>query len=162
MKGKKNIKHLPVSRHGQKSKIKNLPQKDKILKLFFIIIIFSFLFANIFFSQLISPLFFRLVDNDKKAVIEFLEKIKTLPQFSQELEKYKKIYGKSIDEEVFAKERQRKQMVKKLEQILEKNPKARDVLYNLYLLYNEMGDKIKAQKYLERARAIDPNIHSQD
>ena len=131
-----------------------------IIKLFGIIIIFFLLFINIILSQKIDPLYLGLINNDKKATIDFLKKIKTQPYFPQELEKYKKIYGKTIEEEVFTQERQRKRMIKNLEQILEKNQKARDVLYGLFLLYEEDGDKTKAMEYLKRAKEVDPNIEN--
>ncbi|MFN4212990.1 MAG: hypothetical protein ACK4FL_03475 [Microgenomates group bacterium] len=151
MKDKKNIKN-------QKSKIKNIEQKFTILKILFFIIIFSILFINLIYSQKIPPLYLRLINNDRQAAIEFLQKIKNLPQFPQEFEKYKKIYGERVEDEVFAKERERKQMIKNLEQMLEKNPKARDVLYSLFLLYEEDGDKTKAMEYLIKAREVDPEI----
>lgn len=132
--------------------------QTKILPILFFIIIFLFLSINLIYSQKINPLYLRLIDNDKKAVVEFLQKTKTLPLFSQELEKYKNIYGKTFEEEVFAKENERKQMIKNLEQILEKNPNARDVLYGLYWLYHEDGDKIRAQEYLRQAKEVDPSI----
>ncbi len=133
-------------------------QLSKIFRFFLVVLIFLFLISNLFSSQIISPVYFRLINDEKKAAIEFLEKIKKLPEFKDELKKYKTIYGKTIEEEVFAKEIREKQMIKNLEQILEKNPKSRDVLYSLYLLYDSRGDKIKAKEYLRQAKEVDPNM----
>lgn len=58
--------------------------------------LFVFLLANIFSSQLVSPLYFQLVKEDKNAVIAFLERIKHLPSFLPLLETNKNIFGSAI------------------------------------------------------------------
>ncbi len=42
--------------------------------------------------------------------------------------------------------------------LLTTNPNSADAYLNLYLTYNNKGDKIKAEECLEKAKAIDPNI----
>ena len=49
-------------------------------------------------------------------------------------------------------------MIQQIEQLLQKNPYSRDLLYRLFFLYDRMGKKIPAQEYLQRAKAIDPSI----
>lgn len=139
-------------------KIKLPLKKIKILKLVPFIFIYLFLFINIKESQNLPLLYLQVISKKKEAIVDFLKKIRALNYFPQELEKYKKIYGKKIDEEVFAQERERKQMIKNLEQILEKNPKARDVFYSLYWLYKEEDNKKKATEYLRKAKELDPEI----
>ncbi len=129
-------------------------------KVLFFLLIFFYIFLNILFSQLISPLYFQLVKEDKKAVINFLQKIKNSAYFSPFLDKSKNIYGTQIEQEVFAEDNKRKETIAKFESFLQKNPKSRDLLYNLYLLYNEAGNKTKAEDYLERAKEIDPLIEN--
>lgn len=115
------------------------------------LILTVFLLANIIQSQTISSIFFPMVNGYRLSAVEFLKKIRRESIFASELKKFQNIYGKSIEDEVFYEERKRNQIIKNLEQILEKNPQARDVLYSLYLLTND-------QKYLQRAKAVDPNI----
>lgn len=158
---KKNIESpafVKTTAGKQKSNIKNTVQKLKILKLSIFIVFFFFLIFNLISSQVISLLYFQLVSNNKKATVNFLEKIKTFPEFQKILEMNKNIYGKAIEKEVFRRENDKKLLINNLEQILIKNPKARDVLYSLYLLYKERGDNLTAEKYLRQAKEIDPSV----
>ncbi|OGK12595.1 hypothetical protein A3C98_00675 [Candidatus Roizmanbacteria bacterium RIFCSPHIGHO2_02_FULL_37_15] len=129
-----------------------------LLKILAIIFFFSFLVLNLTLSQYISPLYFQLMKEDKNAAIRFLSKIKNLPYFLPLLEVNKNIYDNSLEQEVFAEDIKRKKIISQFESLLQKNPKSRDILYNLYLLHNEDGNKIMAQEYLRRAKEIDPSI----
>jgi|SRR3990170_1524097 len=129
-----------------------------LLKILAIIFFFSFLVLNLTLSQYISPLYFQLMKEDKNAAIRFLSKIKNLPYFLPLLEVNKNIYDNSLEQEVFAEDIKRKKIISQFESSLQKNPKSRDILYNLYLLHNEDGNKIMAQEYLRRAKEIDPSI----
>lgn len=93
-------------------------------------------------------------------MVSFLQKIKKLPVFNQFLSMNSNIYGPSIMDEINNIETARKQNIGKLESLLEKNPKSRDVLYDLYLLYKEEGNNMRAQQYLEKAKAVDPSINN--
>ncbi len=121
-------------------------------------VLFFFLIFNLISNQVISPLYFQFVSNNKQATVNFLEKIKTFPEFLKILEMNKNIYGKTIEEEAFRQENDKNLMINNLEQKLKINPKARDVLYSLYLLYKEKGDGSIAEKYLKQAKEIDPAI----
>ena len=127
-------------------------------KVFLYLFLFLSILLNIFSSQLISPLYFQLVKEDKNAVISFLNKIKNFPVFPAFLTMNKNIYGDSLEEEVFAENKKREEMIAEYEILLQKTPKSRDILYNLYLLYKEDGNKIKAEEYLRRAKEVDPSI----
>ncbi len=151
MKQQENIK-------DQKSKIKNTVQRSKIFNFLFVILIFTFLFLNFVFSQIISPIYFQMINNDEKVVISFLEKIKTFPEFQKILEMNKNIYGKNVEKEVFQQENEKKLLINNLEQQLAINPKARDVLYSLYKLYLAEEDKKQANDYLRRAKEVDPSL----
>ncbi len=142
----------------QISNIKNIVKNSKFLKYLLIFFAFILLIVNFISSQTISPIYFRFVNNDKKAVINFLQKIKTFPEFQKILEMNKNIYGETIKNEVFKEENKKRVMINNLEQILTKNPKARDVLYSLYLLYKEKGDNLTVEKYLKQTREVDPAI----
>lgn len=127
-------------------------------KFLFFLSIFSYLFVSILFSQLISPLYFQLVKEDKTAVISFLNKIKNFPVFPSFLEMNKNTYGPSLEQEVFAENIKRKETIAEFEALLDKNQKSRDILYNLYLLYKEDGNGAKAEEYLNRAKEVDPAL----
>jgi tetratricopeptide (TPR) repeat protein len=124
-----------------------------------VILILTFLFLNLISSQFISPLYSQVVNGNKKATISFLEKIKTFSEFQKILEMNKNIYGNGIETEVFRQEDEKKLLINNLEQKLLINPKARDVLYSLYLLYQDQGDHLTAQKYFQQAKVIDPDIN---
>lgn len=122
------------------------------------VILFFFLIFNLISSQNISPLYFQFVSNNRNATVDLLEKIKAFPEFQKVLEMNINIYGKTIEEEIFRQENQRKIMINNLEQKLSINPKSRDILYSLYQLYFSSGDKNKAVYYLRQAKKVDPAI----
>jgi len=152
MKQHENIKYQILN-------IKKIIQRSKIFKLSIFTVLFFFLIFNLISSQVISPLYFQLVSNNKKSVISFLEKIKTFPEFQNIFEMNKNIYGKTVEEETFRQENNKKLMINNLEQQLIINPKARDILYSLYQLYLAEEDTVKAEEYLKRTREVDPVIN---
>ncbi|OGK15445.1 hypothetical protein A2774_05080 [Candidatus Roizmanbacteria bacterium RIFCSPHIGHO2_01_FULL_39_12c] len=123
-----------------------------------LLLITFYLIVNIVSSQIISPLFFKLINEDKNTVTGFLTRIKSLADFSRYLQINKKIYGEGIEIEVFAEDVKRKQKIAEFEALLSKNSRPRDILYNLYLLYNEEGDGTKAMDYLRKAKEVDPAL----
>lgn len=142
------------------NKLYKLSKKNQIKKSFpwFFIFLTLFLIINISYSQKISSLFFGLANNDKIQTVRFLQKIRNTKNFNQQLKYYENIFGPSLKTEVFNKEIQREAKIKELEQILDKNPQSRDVLYSLYLLYLEKEEKTTAEKYLRSANQIDPDV----
>lgn len=120
--------------------------------------IFAFLFLNLIYSQIISPLYFKFISEDKKSVVDYLQKIKNLTIFNKELNRSKNLFGKGIENDVFRPDIERNNKIKEFEQVLKISPQSRDILYSLYQLNSEKGDKNKAGEYLRQARAIDPNI----
>jgi len=133
--------------------------KKKFLYFFGWLLAVSFVLINIYSSQTIHPLFIRLVNQPQKPdVILFLKKIKGTKEFSQQLDYFKNLYGEEIEKEVYAEEVKRREEIKKLEAILPKNPKARDVLVKLAILYFEDGKPNAAKDYYQKAKAIDPLV----
>lgn len=132
-----------------------MKQQEKIGYIF----IFVFCFLNLIFSQSISPIYFQFVNNNKASAVNFLQKINNLPEYKRILEMNNNIYGSTIKEQIFAKNNLKKEVINNLEQKLTINPKSRDVLYGLYQLYLEEGDKNQANDYLRRAKEVDPSIN---
>lgn len=142
----------------KKTKNQKKPIDKKYLFYFSCFFLITFLITNIFFSQKINNLLIGLVNFNEKSAIDFLKKIKNKKYFKNQLLYFENIFQKSLKNEVFKEENEINAKIKKLEQILEKNQKARDVLYSLYLLYNETGDKTKAKIYLKQAKEVDPML----
>jgi len=146
----------------KKKELKNqIPKKitfNHFFSFLFIIFLLLFLILNVYLSQTISPLYEKLTNNDKKATIEYLKKIKTLPYFKTELKKFTNIFNQSIVKEVFFEDQQRKIKIKKLEEALKKNPKSRDVLMSLAILYQEDGNEKLAREYFNKVKEVDPNL----
>ena len=146
----------------KKKELKNqIPKKitfNHFFSFLFIIFLLLFLILNVYLSQTISPLYEKLTSNDKKATIEYLKKIKTLPYFKTELKKFTNIFNQSIVKEVFFEDQQRKIKIKKLEEALKKNPKSRDVLMSLAILYQEDGNEKLAREYFNKVKEVDPNL----
>jgi tetratricopeptide (TPR) repeat protein len=118
----------------------------------------AFLFSNILLSQFISPIYFQMVNEDKSAVVSFLKKSQTLPEYEAVFTEQKAIFGDSLRTDVYSDKMKREKLISQLEDVADQNPKNRDVLYDLYLLYKQNGDTEKAQQYLDRAKAIDPLV----
>ncbi len=148
---KKILNKLNYLKKPIENKTKKSFNKFYFIKYFIFLFFGFFLLANIIFSQNLSEIFFGLVNFEKKSVINFLEKIRQEKNFFSQLKFYENIYGKEIKDQVFQKENEKKQMIKKLEQVLKKNPKSRDILYSIFLLTND-------EKYLQQAKAVDPEI----
>jgi hypothetical protein len=117
-----------------------------------------FLIFNIVSSQIISPIYFGLVEGGRKDTVVFLQKIRDLPEFETELKKYQEVYGKDIKEDVFEEENTQNKKIKNFEQTLERNTYSRDILYSLYLLHKQKGDDSTAETYLKQVRQIDPTF----
>ena len=118
---------------------------------------------NIISSQQISPLYIGLINGDETSLVSFLKKTLSLPQSAKWIRSAKKKYGqKKIEKEVFSKREIILARIKKLEQILKKNPNARDILYGLSISYRQLGKDDRAKTYLRRAQKIDPQVDQQE
>lgn len=111
---------------------------------------------NIVYSQNISSLYPSFADEDKMSSVLFLKTIRFLPDFNSLLSRYKSIFDKSIVGLVYEDEWQRKVQIEKLNQALEKNPKAKEVLSALSKLYKKDGNELKAEEFFKKTKAIDP------
>ncbi|MCX7955498.1 MAG: hypothetical protein N2593_00070 [Patescibacteria group bacterium] len=134
--------------------------KKIFLNYFFYFFLILFLISNMFFSQNINSLFIKIVNFEKKPTIEFLKKIAEKPYFEKQLLYFENIFQESLKNSVFKEKNELNDKIKKLEQILEKNPKSRDVLYSLSVLYHQKKDEKKANEYFQKAKEIDPLINN--
>lgn len=126
-----------------------------------IILLLSFAFlivaANVYASQSFSPLFYDLVYYKKRAaVVDFLRKIEHENEFQIQYQYLKAVWGERLGEDVFKDTVSREQKTRQLSALLEKNPKSRDVLLSLSLLYYDGGNIQKASEYYQKAKEIDP------
>lgn len=120
---------------------------------------FIFLGINMFSSQNLSPVFFGLIQNNRKSTVDYLQKIIDTDNFAHQIDYFKNIYGNSLKNEVFAAKIKRDKEINKLEQILTKNAQSRDILYSLYLLNKENKNLSIAERYFRKAKQVDPDIH---
>lgn len=130
-----------------------------LLKTAIYFVLFLFLIFNIASSQS-APSYYRdLMSEKRQAVVSFLKAIRPLPEFQQMLVTYKRKYRENLEKDIFAEKLQRDSVISELEEVLKKNSDARDVLYNLSVLYKQNGDEKKSQEYMEKAKSLDPTIH---
>ncbi len=120
-------------------------------------LLFFYLIANILFSQLISPLYFELLRNNDSAMTEFLKQSRTASYFQLLSPEIRTLFSVK-EKEVYADENNRRALIEKLELLRQENPKSRDILYSLHLLYEKSGNEIKAEEYLRLAQEIDPGV----
>lgn len=124
-----------------------------------LVLIFLFvLILNILISQKMPDLYFRFIEEKGGASALYLQYIKKNPVFLRELAAQKNIFGNNIEEAVFQKDQERRKNIAKLENMLQKNPEARDVLYHLSVLYSQEGKPDLANTYLNKVKNLDPLV----
>lgn len=119
--------------------------------------LFFILVANVLASQRIPELFFQITNDNEQAYITFLKQGRTTSSFRVLSPEILQNFARHEDE-IYADERQRRELIQKLEVLLDKNPKSRDILYSLYLLYDKDEKHDVAQMYLQEAQKIDPSL----
>lgn len=134
-----------------------------LLKGFVIIVLFLFLAANIYASQVVDPLFYQLTGGpSSKAAVALLTKLSSTDQFAAQLAFFTDMFGPEFQKEVFRTKTERARRIIAYQQLLQKNPKHRDVLLALAGLYLENEDKESAAIYYKRAKAVDPWLKVQE
>ena len=124
----------------------------------FILVGLIIIIFNLFFSQNLPKNYFALVKNDQKAYANFLINIKKLPEFASYYNLALKMYSQKFSNQVFYEQVKNQENIQKMQTLLIINPHQKNILYNLYLLYQQKGDEKLAQEYLNKAKAIDPGI----
>lgn len=134
----------------------------------YIVIFLFFVYAvlNVYASQSFNPLFFHLVERQHKSdAVAFLKKIQNTAYFSDQSRLYRdqllvftRMYGQSIIHDLSAEKESRINAIAKFERLLEKNPRGRDVLIQLAILYDENDQPSRAKNYYQQAKTIDPEI----
>ena len=120
-------------------------------------VLFFFLVANIILSQQFPSLYYSVIYEEKPALVEFFKRGKMLNSFQTLFPEIKSVFSEH-EVEIYQEDRSRRELISQLETLLEKNPKSRDILYSLYLLYDREGNESKALEYLKLAQAIDPSV----
>ena len=114
--------------------------------------------ANILASQLIfNPLLFRLVTlEDTGATREFLANLEGSPLYEGQNRYFNSLYNSVFSHEIDVKHLNSEKASAHYEELLQLNPKSRDVLVELALLKTELGQKSEAKAFYMRAKEIDP------
>jgi tetratricopeptide (TPR) repeat protein len=118
-----------------------------------------FVYLNTLYSQFFPPQYFAFIAEDREGTVAFLKDIQSVSNYQSILEMQKGIFGSDIEREVNHEAQDRQHSISSLESALGKNPKARDVLYELSLLYQKQGNVEKAVEYLHRAQDVDPMLN---
>ncbi|HLC94816.1 MAG TPA: hypothetical protein VJH96_04600 [Patescibacteria group bacterium] len=117
------------------------------------------LIINIYVSQLFNPLFFHLIEGkEREAAVAFLKKIAGTKHYDLQRRLFGAVYGADLQRDLDEPMSTRQQEIERLESLLAKNEKARDVLVALALLYREQKNEQKAREYYLRAKDIDPKL----
>ncbi len=156
MKIKKNYTPIHRTLHRKED-----PTTEKIKTIVFFIVGFSlyfFVYMNTFASQSVPQLYYSFVNEDQNASLDMLRHIRFLSQYDSILAMQENIYGKQFSAEVDKAPSLRSKNIQVLEGALKKNPKAREVLYELSVLYHENRDPIRSSEYLQRAKELDPML----
>ncbi len=119
-------------------------------------VLFLFLAINILFAVTL-PNLDTFAGANSTGVVNFMKRTRTLPAFKNLFGEIKITFS-AHEQEVYKDDRERRALITKLEEAIAINPKSRDVLYTLYLLYEKAGNTEKATEYLERAQAVDPKV----
>ncbi len=121
-------------------------------------VIVIFVGLNILSSQLVSPLYRGIVKNNDDAWVLFLKIAPELSSFETEIEPYVRGRYQEYAQALTADDLTRREKIAQLEQLLETSPDSPPVLYALSSLYAQGNDQEMADEYLERARALDPEV----
>ncbi len=116
-----------------------------------------YLSANIAASQMVHPLYSRLINDDPAAWVTFFKVTRNEPAIQSYLQDNQGKY-RELQDEINKDNSTRVDTILKLEGYLSFNPQAKDVLFAIATLYKETGDMEKSNEYLRRAQAIDPAV----
>lgn len=136
--------------------------KSLVLTLFFLYVL-----NNIVLSQALSPTYYKLFSpnllsssEDRNTMVDFLRDIRDTDDYSYYRAMAVNTFGDGIEQEVDSEQYERTNKIVNLEDILKKNLNARDVLYELSILYKDQGEGDQASIYLERAKKVDPLVEN--
>ena len=145
---------------SQKKEAKPNPALKFIENAFILIVYFAtvvFLAANIFAVLQTPQIYYDLISQKNGTIVKFFQIVKPLKSYLQLEPEIKKLYH-DYDSLVFQDKYNRQKQIEVLTRILDENPKSRDVLYSLSLLYKAEGDDLRAESYLQQAKMIDPQV----
>jgi hypothetical protein len=128
-----------------------------MLKTVLFILLAVFAGGSVYFSQQVSPLYFRLTNEEPAAVVNFLKTSRDLPEFQMLIPDIKQTIA-SHEKDIYADDRVRSAKISDLEKLLVRNPRSRDVLYALAVMYRDNRDEVKAEEYMKKALEIDPKV----
>lgn len=148
-----------VEKIGELFKRKEIVFLKKIILFFLVVLAFSFVVFNLYYSQNITPVYSKFSQEDRSSAVELAQSLRGTKDFDEVHTMLVNIYGKDFDNDLFKNEREQNSKINSLMKFLEVNPKSRDILFALYKLYNEKGNAEKADYYFKRVKEIDPGIN---
>lgn len=120
-------------------------------------VLLTFLVLNIVASQLVDPLYARVVKEEPEAEYEFFSVVRKLPVFTQIYPSMDEIF-EQYRTRLEIQDNKRKEQIEELESYLEQNPKSRDIFLVIASLYEQEGNVEQSRIYYEKAREIDPSL----
>jgi len=116
-----------------------------------------YLSSNIAASQMIHPLYGKLLNNETDAWVTFF-KVTRNEKVAQEYLVDNQGKYRDLQEEINKDNSTRLDTILRLKEYLALNTQAKDILVAIATLYKEIGDLEKANEYLQRAQEIDPAV----
>lgn len=128
------------------------------ISVFVVLVLYSYLIANIAASQLVPQVFAEIVSNNQQAAIGFLRSIRTLPDYSDFQDRLAGIYGIEFVRTLNADLVARNSEIRRLEALSAQYPQSPQLLHRLAVLYNENGSYEQSARYRAEALLLDPQI----
>lgn len=120
----------------------------------------AFVMINVYASQLFDGLMFDVMTlKDQVAAERFLSRLEGTKFHDQQYIYLNNLFGNAIYEESNAREFNTQATINNYIELLNTNPKSRDLLVKIALLQFERGNKDEAAKYYSEAKKIDPWLH---
>lgn len=153
-----------LHQHKEVHEKKHTPRKQKPVSVSHVLwvaiwtsVAVLYLSANIAASQIVHPLYGRLINDETDAWVTFFKVTRNEPAIQNYLQDNQGKY-RDLQDEINKDNSTRLDTILKLEGYLSFNPQAKDVLFAIATLYKETGDMEKSNEYLRRAQAIDPAV----
>ena len=114
--------------------------------------------ANIIYSQNYNEHMYGVMGGESRSITSYLKHIWGTSLFNLEVETYKSEGRNDILSEWERVQDENTKRIQNLENATSLFSYSPELYYNLYLLYSENGDSVKAKEHLKKAQQIDPSL----